>query len=629
MIAATRDGVRVLALLVVVGCGRSSSPPSPPSARPASSAAQPQRITVGAKAPPFSLPRVDGKGVASVPTGKVTLVAFWALGWGGAYALPKLEALQRRYADQGLAVVIVSHDESKDILPAMAEHHGLTAALVWDEQRKVMDRWRPDNIMSAYVIDREGVVRLVRSSGKESAPANLPSVDDKIRELLGLPRMTLVGDAGQDAPAGDVGAPVRASGPPSLRVVALMSDRAIMRAWEKDRLVIDAGVLLYGPRAGGLAVLGRLRDYALDEGGDDLVGLASRAPLRAPPARRVATHPGRVILVSRSAVGWWDVRGWDGARWSNADVDPDSISDAFFEDGFFSDGCKPVLTAEEQGAYATCPNAPLVRIVSVGVTAPIVLAGLSELRYGKPVAVARDGAIWFSSGDHLRRVGPDGRTTDLPLPLPSAELSRPHFTGEYPEQMTAVYTKDKKPGSQLRYWQSTRLSSPLPVRSPEVTKIVPLADGSVWFSADTDPRARHVVVYRYGPGEPAAIAVGTPFDQQVEIRNAAGLRPWKPSCPQAFVAAADPKRSLASWSSTVKATLDEARRRKVAAHLVEGRLGDRTVRGVLLYLTTPDADASALARATATLTTQLSGEGGGAADAFCSVPVVTSTFGER
>lgn len=589
--------------LVAAGCGHAA--PASPSASAAPPAGTSVGVKVGTKGPVFSLARVDGKGTAALPNGKVTLVAFWALGWGGDYGLSRLEEIHRRYAAQGLDVIVLSHDEAMDGLPGFLQQRGLTVPVVWDERRSVMDQWRPDNIMSAYVLDREGVVRLVRSGGKESAPSNLASVDDKIRELLGLPRSAIPrGDGPVDGSSAFAPDPTGVS---TLRVVAVMGADARLRAWGKDRLVVDAGLFVYGPRAGALALLGSPRDYAIDRGGDELVGPESRSLLIG-PARHVAPWPQQVVLVTRSAT-WWDVRGWNGTRWGQADVDPERVGETDFEDGYFSGGCKPVLTADA-AAYTTCGNS-LHRIVEVGRTEPIEVAGLSTFRAEMPVAVAHDGAMWFGSDDHVRRVTPDGRVTDLVLPMPSGELSRPGFVSE----LTGT-------------WQSTRLEPARPTLRPKLSKIVPLTDGSVWLLAHSVHPARRAIIYRHGPGEPAPIVVGSRVDQQIELRNALGVRPWKASCPQAFVAAVDPKRPLASWADTVRATLDDARRHEISAHLVEGKLAERTVRGVVLHLSGPNADPGALARATTTLVTQLGGAGGAPAEAFCSVPVITQTSGE-
>ena len=592
-------------VLLAAGCGHAA--PASPAAAAAPSSATPLGVKVGTKVPAFSLARVDGKGTATLPNGKVTLVAFWALGWGGDYGLSRLDELHRRYAAQGLDVIVVSHDAAMDVLPGFLEQRGLTVPLVWDERHAVIDRWRPDNIMSAYVLDRDGVVRLVRSSGKESAPSNLPSVDDKIRELLGLPRSAIPrGDGPEDGSA--VAAP-SPTGVSTLRVVAVLGADAHLRAWGKERLVVDAGLFVYGPRAGALALLGSPRDYAIDRGGDDLVGPDSRSPLHG-PARHLSPWPQQVVLVTRSAT-WWDVRGWNGTRWGQADVDPERVGETDFEDGYFSGGCKPVLTADA-AAYTTCGDS-LQRIVEVGRSEPIGVAGLSTFRAEMPVAVAHDGAMWFGSDDHVRRVTADGHVTDLVLPVPSAELSRPGFVSAFESET----------------WQSTKLEPARPALRPKLSKIVPLTDGSVWLLAHSPSPARRSIVYRHGPGEPAPIVVGSPTDQQLEVRNAVGVRAWKASCPQAFVAADDPKRPLASWADTVRATFDDARRHKVSAYLVEGKLAERTVRGVVLHLSEPRADQRALARATATLVAQLGGAGGAPAEAFCSLPVVTHTSGER
>ena len=148
--------------------------------------AEPHAVTVGMRAPALALERVDGKGRVSLPNGKVTVVTFWSMDWGGQYALPKLEELHRRLAEHGLELIVISHDDERRTVVDTVERYTPSYALVWDEGRKVISAWKPDRVMSVYVLDRDGIVRLALTSGKESVPTALPGVEEKLRELLGV-----------------------------------------------------------------------------------------------------------------------------------------------------------------------------------------------------------------------------------------------------------------------------------------------------------------------------------------------------------------------------------------------------------------------------------------------------------
>ena len=176
----------MFAAAVLSSCG----PPVPATApAPVSDApAQPGPVAVGQDAPPFTLERIDGGGRVSLPTRKVTLLAFFALEWGGHRALAKLETIHQRYASQGLAVLAISHDESRQSLPEVPSRYGTSFPIAWDEARRVLHRWRPSRPMAVYLIDRRGVVRFIRVTGKESSPADDPSVEEAIEDVLATSR---------------------------------------------------------------------------------------------------------------------------------------------------------------------------------------------------------------------------------------------------------------------------------------------------------------------------------------------------------------------------------------------------------------------------------------------------------
>lgn len=173
-------------LVVALGACHGAAPSTEAKTARHESAASPG-ISVGSRVPAFARDRIDGKGRVELPNGKVTIVAFWAMSWGGQLALPRYEKLYRDYASRGLELVVVSHDDAPygESLPEALGKFGVTFPVVWDEDKTLIDRFRPANIMAAYVIDREGVVRFVETAGKESWPAASDAVEAKVRELLG------------------------------------------------------------------------------------------------------------------------------------------------------------------------------------------------------------------------------------------------------------------------------------------------------------------------------------------------------------------------------------------------------------------------------------------------------------
>lgn len=179
-----------IALGVLAACGTTPAPTTSPPTSAGPAAGEDRRpVGPGMQAPAFSLPRLDGRGRVQVPSAgkKVVLLSFWAFSWGGDRALPHLEEFHRRYAERGLELVVVSHDEaSLDLAPVLRDV-GITFAVARDPDGNVLRRYEPSHVMSVYVIDEDGRVRLAVSSGKGSSPVRNPEVEPLVRELLGLP----------------------------------------------------------------------------------------------------------------------------------------------------------------------------------------------------------------------------------------------------------------------------------------------------------------------------------------------------------------------------------------------------------------------------------------------------------
>jgi peroxiredoxin len=117
--------------------------------------------------------------------GRVVLLDFW-----GTFcepckkSFPKLEALQRKYADSGLRVIGVSEDEDedRDKIPSFAETYGAKFTLAWDADKAIARSYKPETMPSSFIIDKEGIVRFAHvgfHDGEEQ------QVDDEIRGLLG------------------------------------------------------------------------------------------------------------------------------------------------------------------------------------------------------------------------------------------------------------------------------------------------------------------------------------------------------------------------------------------------------------------------------------------------------------
>jgi len=88
--------------------------------------------------------------------GKVVLVNFWAT-WCPPCRkeMPDLDALYRKFKDQGLVILAIDDEEAGKIKPYLAEHP-VTYPILLDPGRKANESFHVDGIPKSFVYDREG-----------------------------------------------------------------------------------------------------------------------------------------------------------------------------------------------------------------------------------------------------------------------------------------------------------------------------------------------------------------------------------------------------------------------------------------------------------------------------------------
>ncbi len=96
--------------------------------------------------------------------GKVVLVDFWA-SWCGPcrQALPHYEALRQFYGTKGFEVIAVGVDQNPLDGAALLQTMHLSFPQVQDAQGKIAQAYALPAMPTAYLIDRRGIVRQVRS----------------------------------------------------------------------------------------------------------------------------------------------------------------------------------------------------------------------------------------------------------------------------------------------------------------------------------------------------------------------------------------------------------------------------------------------------------------------------------
>jgi peroxiredoxin len=117
--------------------------------------------TTGSPAPSFVLNDIAGNRFSSSDyTGKVLIVGFWSP-WCVPCRdeLPALEGLYARYRKEGLEVVAVSVESSKEAVSAFLRKSKLTFPVLLDENKRVSDRFDCTHLPTTIIIGRDGIVR--------------------------------------------------------------------------------------------------------------------------------------------------------------------------------------------------------------------------------------------------------------------------------------------------------------------------------------------------------------------------------------------------------------------------------------------------------------------------------------
>jgi len=133
--------------------------------------------------PAIDMPDLNGKKVdwASLK-GKVVLVDFWA-SWCGPCKdeMPVLEALNEKFATQGLVIVGVSIDSSPKKMNKFLKGTPVRFRIVHDRKLVVANRYEPETMPTSYFIGRDGKVRYVHEGYEKGDAAG---IEERVKALL-------------------------------------------------------------------------------------------------------------------------------------------------------------------------------------------------------------------------------------------------------------------------------------------------------------------------------------------------------------------------------------------------------------------------------------------------------------
>lgn len=140
---------------------------------------------IGNPASKIKLTNLNGSGKAEVAPGKVTLVDIWAT-WCEPCkkSFPKYQDLYVKYKASGLEILAVSVDEdakASDIQSFAKTHGDVKFPVGWDTEKAVAKCYEPENMPSAYIIDKKGVLRHIHKGYRDGEERE---IEKEIKDLL-------------------------------------------------------------------------------------------------------------------------------------------------------------------------------------------------------------------------------------------------------------------------------------------------------------------------------------------------------------------------------------------------------------------------------------------------------------
>jgi thiol-disulfide isomerase/thioredoxin len=125
---------------------------------------------VGTLAPDFSLVDVNGKAVTLKQfRGKVVFLDFWAP-WCDPCReeLPALDALYKKYSNDGLVIIGIDIDSSEKLLTEFLHKIPIVFTVVIDKKSVIRRGYNFRTLPTAFIISKDGVIRYAHMGfGKE------------------------------------------------------------------------------------------------------------------------------------------------------------------------------------------------------------------------------------------------------------------------------------------------------------------------------------------------------------------------------------------------------------------------------------------------------------------------------
>jgi thiol-disulfide isomerase/thioredoxin len=139
-------------------------------------------VSAAEPAPVFTLPGRDQPVSLAALRGKVVYVDFWA-SWcvPCRKSFPWMNSLQKSYADQGLVIVAVNLDKSRELSDRFLSEVPSELTIAYDPEGKVASAYQVKGMPSSYLIDRAGRIHSSHIGFREESAA---AMEATIKDLL-------------------------------------------------------------------------------------------------------------------------------------------------------------------------------------------------------------------------------------------------------------------------------------------------------------------------------------------------------------------------------------------------------------------------------------------------------------